>query len=34
MKDWDKIQMLLIYVLAAMSLVGLAFMFTLLWTSA
>jgi hypothetical protein len=33
MKDWDKIQALIIYVLAAASLVGLAFMFTLLWIS-
>ena len=32
--DWGKIQMLIIYLLAAISLVGLAFMFTLLWTLA
>ena len=31
--DWEKIQMLIIYMLAAVSLVGLAFMFTIFLTS-
>ena len=31
--DWEKIQMLIIYILAAVSLVGLAFMFTIFLTS-
>jgi hypothetical protein len=31
--DWEKIQILIIYILAAVSLVGLAFMFTIFLTS-
>lgn len=31
--DWDKLHMLIVYILAAVSMVGLAFMFTVLWTA-
>lgn len=33
MMDWETLQMIVIYVLLAVSLVGLAFMFTMLWIS-
>ena len=31
--NWDKLHGIIIYILFAASLVGLVFMFTLLWTS-
>ena len=34
MIDWDKLHGIIIYILFDASLVGLVFMFTLLWTSA
>ena len=33
MDDWDKMQEIILYILLTASLVGLVFMFTLLWTS-
>jgi hypothetical protein len=33
MIDWDKLHGIIIYILFAASLVGLVFMFTLLWIS-
>jgi hypothetical protein len=33
MDDWEKLQEIILYVIIATALVGIAFMFTLLWTS-